>query len=424
MRIEFHPEILDLQQYSCNCCGRGCRSFLVPVYPEERKKIEARADWRKEFEVAELFVKHRAAGEAGYGLAKRSDGSCVFLDGDNLCVIHKRHGLSAKPLACQLYPFVLTPVGGTLRIGLRFDCPAVCESAGKKLSGYRAEISRLARQLIKQDIDSARLPCVCPGRRVSPEYFEAINETFIKIVCSDAQDLITRLHWLRGVTEHINMVKWENVEKGDFKDLLAMLQGGVLAELQREPAQRCEPVGKPRKLLGQIFFLMCQPTSIVTGPEEGWLTRVRHRLNLNRDAKYMRRTEGKLPRIQPDWPDCDLSELEESFGAWGDDVQGMLSRYLICRIGSLGYCGPNFYGYSMTEGIQTLLMAMVTVGWVMRICAVKAGRKHIELSDAQTAVMTIDGNLGYSSALGFGPSKLRLKYLSDHLRDFINWYCV
>ena len=78
----------------------------------------------------------------------------------------------------------------------------------------------------------------------------------------------------------------------------------------------------------------------------------------------------------------------------------------------------------MTEGIQTLLMAMVAVGWLMRICAVKAGRKRIELSDAHTAVMTIDGNLGYSSALGFGPSKWRLKYLSAHLKNFINWYCA
>ena len=56
MRIVFHAEMLDGQQFSCNCCSRCCRSFLVPVNSDERQKIEARADWRKEFEVAELYI--------------------------------------------------------------------------------------------------------------------------------------------------------------------------------------------------------------------------------------------------------------------------------------------------------------------------------------------------------------------------------
>jgi hypothetical protein len=60
----------------------------------------------------------------------------------------------------------------------------------------------------------------------------------------------------------------------------------------------------------------------------------------------------------------------------------------------------------------------------MRIRAVRAGRKTIVREDAYEAVMSIDGNLGYGSALGFGPSRWRLRFLSEHLTQFLNWYCT
>ena len=132
---------------------------------------------------------------------------------------------------------------------------------------------------------------------------------------------------------------------------------------------------------------------------------------------------GPLPKVQADWPDCDMAELENSFGDWPSDVEELLTRFMVCRIGGLNYCGPNFYNYSMVDGARSLILAMVTTGWLMRIEAVKAGRKNITLSDARAVMMTIDGNLGYAKALGTGPGRLRLRYLSDHLGEFIDWYC-
>ena len=102
----------------------------------------------------------------------------------------------------------------------------------------------------------------------------------------------------------------------------------------------------------------------------------------------------------------------------------MISRYLTCRIGGVGYCGPNFYHYSLVEGAHSLLLAVITIGWMMRIEAVKANRKQVTLADAHTAVMTIDCHLGYGTALNVGPARMRLQYLSDHLEDLINWYCT
>ena len=78
IKIEFHPEVIEAQHYSCNCCGRGCRSFLVPVAPKEREAIEALAPWRKRLGVPDLFVKDRAAGPDRYGLASGRTGRVCF----------------------------------------------------------------------------------------------------------------------------------------------------------------------------------------------------------------------------------------------------------------------------------------------------------------------------------------------------------
>ena len=140
--------------------------------------------------------------------------------------------------------------------------------------------------------------------------------------------------------------------------------------------------------------------------------------------KRLDKITGTLPKIRPDWPQCDLSELEESFGPWPGEVEKMVERYLVCRIGGMNYCGASFYGYSVVEGVESLLLGVVTLGWLMRIEAIKAGRKTLVLEDAHQAVMAIDGNMGYGKALGMSMARLRLEYLSGHLETLVPWYCL
>ena len=423
MKIVFNSEVLVLQKYSCVRCGRGCRSFLVPVRAEERKAIEGLRDWRSELGEQVLFVRSRAAGKYGYGLAKRADGSCVFLDDDNLCVIHKLHGLKAKPVACQLFPFVFTPMGGDLRVGLRFDCTGVCQNNGAKLTTNMADLRRLADEIVPPGGGEVGPPPVRQGVKVSVERFDAINEAMLQIVSSNAVPMVQRLGWLRLFVDHLAKVKWANVADEDFDELVGLIKNGVLAEVQRHKSERKVKPGKGRKLLGQVFLMLSHPPEIVHSKRERLLSRLGQRIKTLKAMRQLGQMSGPLPKVQADWPDCDMAELENSFGDWPSDVEELLTRFMVCRIGGLNYCGPNFYNYSMVDGARSLILAMVTTGWLMRIEAVKAGRKNIALSDARAAMMTIDGNLGYAKALGTGPGRLRLSYLNDHFGEFIDWYC-
>lgn len=425
MQIDIHPEILARQRYSCNQCSKGCRSFLVGLRPAEAEAIEKLDDWRAKLGVSELFKQSPLVRRTKLSLAKRADGRCVFLGDDNLCEIHRRFGLRAKPFACQLYPFVLTPVAGVWRVGLRFDCPQVCRSEGAMLSEYYKGIDQLSRQLVGQDAGPAErmVPELLQGVKMSSEWFERINASLIKIVTSDALDLTTRLQWLRAFVEHLKKVKWRHVTEEMFSDLIKMFEGGLLAEVSQKSYERVQPAKRVRKLLGQIFFLLCQPARDEANDREGWMQRLGQRWVLAGQMKKVGQVSGKLEKLQPGWPDCEMADLEISWGAWPKEVEAMIERYLVCRIGGVNYCGANFYEYSMVEGAWSLLLAVVTLGWLMRLEAIKAGRDTLQVEDAQQAVLTIDGNLGYSRALGMGTSRLRLGYLSEHLEHLIEWYC-
>jgi Fe-S-cluster containining protein len=422
MKIDLHRLIVEQQKFDCTRCARCCRSLFVAVSAPERDRIDELRNWREQRGVDELFVRSPTAGPR-FGLAKRPDGRCVFLDDDNLCSIHKLHGPAAKPIACQAYPFALAPFQDRLCVTLRFDCPAVLQCTGRNITAHRGDLQRLAKVLAPDAPAAPGSRTVTPGRTIPPERIETLNELLLKIVQSDAMSLYDRLCWFRLFVEHLRRLRWSRLSDEEFEELMPMLHGGSLGQLQHEapPAQPIAP--RARKLLGQIFFLLAQPPTAIPTRREGFAATWRNRMEQKRAARQLRSTSGPLPPIQPDWPQCDIAQLEHSFGPWPADVDQMLTRYLTCRIAAMSYCGPSFYGYSLTEGADTLLLAIVTAGWLMRIHAAKAGRSRIELPDSHAALMTIDGNVGYSRPLGFGPSRLRLSYLRDHLAAFLDRYC-
>lgn len=76
--------------WNCLLCGDCCRKYMVPL---SRNEII----W-----VSENFGRDKIVKRGGkYFLARRSDGSCIFLF-QNKCMIQEN-----KPLACKLWPFYI-----------------------------------------------------------------------------------------------------------------------------------------------------------------------------------------------------------------------------------------------------------------------------------------------------------------------------
>ena len=419
MKIKFDSELTETQKFTCSCCAHCCRGFLVPVTQKERNAIADLRDWPSELKVQQIYIRTQLAGPAGYALAKRPDGRCVFLDSDNLCLIHKRYSPAAKPIACQLYPFVFTPTADQLPIALRFDCPAVCKNQGQLLTEYQQQLQTFADQLIPKNANFP-IPNITPKRTITAKNFIVVNNAVLKIIISNAIPLNIRLHWLASFIDHLLKLNWKNVTEKELPEILDMLRTGLFVELANYHPDFKQLTGRAKKHFSQYLFILSQPSQNPTLKPPGIFNTLRGRIKQARVMTAFSNSNAQLPQTHPDWPSCKIAELEKSFGPITSDIDSLLTRFFTNRVATFNYCGPNLYNYSIIQGLQTLIIATAAAAYLMRIYAIKANRAFLVLSDIQSVLKILDGNLGYAKALNFGPAQSRLETTAQYIPQIIN----
>ncbi len=102
---------------------------MVELFAGEPESIE-RLRWPVGDPLANVNGLSRHGGKTY--LAHRADGACVFLNESNgLCRIHEQFGADAKPTACRIFPFQITPTfAGEASVSARYDCPTVRTNTG------------------------------------------------------------------------------------------------------------------------------------------------------------------------------------------------------------------------------------------------------------------------------------------------------
>lgn len=108
-------------RFTCSACGTSCRTInLGPLFPADVDRLLA-LDWNSSgHDPARFFVDRdgnpvddeRVAARRDLYLRRESDG-CQFLRADNLCGVHARFGMEAKPYMCRAFPvqFRASPAG-------------------------------------------------------------------------------------------------------------------------------------------------------------------------------------------------------------------------------------------------------------------------------------------------------------------------
>jgi hypothetical protein len=127
-------------------CASGCRNYDIFLTEEEARRLSF-GFWRSLLhEVPDdlLLVKL----EAGQYTLNKVDGRCVFLDRDNLCVVHKASGLEAKPIACQFFPFhAIAAPDGAIHVALNTGCRRLVEMNADDAPLDAGEAARLLDQV-------------------------------------------------------------------------------------------------------------------------------------------------------------------------------------------------------------------------------------------------------------------------------------
>ncbi len=434
------------QHYSCHGCGNCCRDFTVQLRDEDLAKLKSQ-DWENRLGHP-ITVSFRGTTY----LRQRADGACVFLTEDGLCRIHKEFGFSAKPIACQLFPFHILPNSGGkgLMMGISFACQSVLENKGAQLRTHIGELQRMAGRLDElSEAPPEAAPLLTDKLRASPAEADSLVSHVDRWLRRTDVPLAVRLDGLAWIAGSLARAKLEGVRERRFNDLLDVLFGALPDELAHHPIEPA--TSRQLRMLRQAVFARTEDPKLNAIESQGRLRLTLSQLMRSRRFKSGR---GIAPKVGQGWPDDVALPRVAEVGAARDAgssgaIDDLMTRYLRATVLGGRAWGPGYYGWPMIAGLQAVLLNAACVGWLARLHAAgralspsPSGRGQvtvgdspgrgandpdranlhgnivIDIIDVRAALGRVDRSAGRAKWLGGTAERLRLVYLNldDGLR--------
>lgn len=171
-RLRTLPVVPSQSKWSCRACGACCHGLAVEITEAEEARIDATLyqDVLKGRPFSlEAFVDPEEPAARILRQRQDENHACIFLDEEGLCLIHARQGMTAKPDACQIFPYMIVNVPGSApHLAMRTNCRSMHESWSDGASATAAipDVKRLMKTH-----DSLKIPKVIPvfGRDRNPD---------------------------------------------------------------------------------------------------------------------------------------------------------------------------------------------------------------------------------------------------------------
>jgi lysine-N-methylase len=414
IRLPVVPLGVAGQRYSCHGCGNCCRDFTVQLREADLAKL-SRQKWEERLG-GPVTVEFRGRTF----LRQREDGACVFLQTDGLCRIHAEFGLEEKPIACQMFPFSVTPGPADAAIGLSFACGSVAASRGAELFTHRRDVLRMLESL-PETLDPAHID-LAPGLEAEAGEVEVAVERIDRWLARAEIPLRIRLDGFAWLAQSLQAARLDRVRGERFVELVATLAGALPDELALLPVDG--PSRGQRRLLRQAVFARVEDPKIGRMVARGRFRSVLDQLLRSRRFAAGR---GAAPALGPEWPAGLRLEGAETVAPVGDSVElaaidDLVTRWMRGAIRGRRRWGAGHYAFPLTLGLVALAVDLAAVGWLARLRA-SARDDGVRLEDVVAAVGRIDRTSGRAPWLGSRPERLRLGWLAldDGLRRTVRW---
>lgn len=390
-----------VQNWDCQACGKCCHEYQITLSAAELERIQAQG-WDKDPALqGQKVIEGFGWWRRRYRLRQREDGGCVFLSPEGRCRIHERFGSEAKPLACQLYPFMLIPAGDHWRVGLRFSCPSAAAGIGRPLKEH--DLTRYAKALaastgLKSDVPPPRL---APGVSVSWNDLFRFVDAFAMILTERGQRLEHRWRLCLALVRQCRQAHYEKLQGSRLVEFLDVLRNGLLAEVPVDGTQLPEPT-----MVGYVLFreALALYARCDHGQDRGTLKR--SRWSLARSASGFVRGRGPVPRVHAALPEVTFEEVETRSTGLQPEEEELLERYYLTKLDSLQFCGSANYGLTFWEGLSALALTFPVLCWLIRALG---GAKR---DNVTRAVSMVDHHFGFDPKLGSTRQRFSLNLLS------------
>jgi lysine-N-methylase len=331
-----------------------------------------------------------------------------------------RHGYKTKPLPCRLFPFVLVPVYNRWVVGLRYACPSAARNMGRPLSGHDPELREFAVELaqgqgLKPQPDGALSPppWLQGWQRIDWPDLRRILDTVLAILRNRKFSVERRLRQCLTFAAEMRKTRLDNVKGGALGELLQVMQGMAEGETPADNWSVPRPGWVGRVLFRQSAALFTRKDQ---GPNRG--TAVRGWLARIGAAWRFVRGKGRVPQMHRAIPEATFARLEEPAGEPPADVEEILERYYVIKVGSMQFCGPSFR-LPFWEGLESLLITYPILMWVARMY-----RDRSRADALIQALIIVDDHVGFNRVLWGRRQRLSFSILAGtgQLARLIAWY--
>ena len=402
MRLPVLMPRLAEQRYSCHGCGDCCRDFTIELRGDDFARVQAQG-WEAEF--GEPFWVDFAGRR---WLRQREDGACIFLGEGGRCRIHARHGLEAKPVACQLFPFSFSPGPRGAQIGVNFACVSVRRSAGAGLASHEAEVRRL-QAAVPEACERAPVADLEPGVPATEQEVEAVARGLDRWLADGSIAGGTRLEGFAWLAQSLHEARLSRVRGERLDELLDTLVRAAPVELPLLPA--LPPSARAWRLLRQAVFARVEDPKIDDLRRSG---RLRGVLAQWRRSRAWSRGQGVAPAIRG-WPELRFEAMASAprlfAGPEREAIDELMRRWLRATVLGGRAWGPGLYGLSVSEGVALVALNATCAVWLACARAASMGRSDVRLEDLGEAIGRVDRTSGRAPWLGSAGERQRVAFL-------------
>lgn len=410
-----------LQNWDCHVCGTCCKEYLVRLSDDEVQKIKSQNwDINKDLGGYQPF-RNTGLFKNKINLNHRSDGSCVFLGENNLCKIHGKFGSDAKPLPCQVFPYVLIPTGNEWSVGVRYACPSAAKNLGTSVLKQRESIADFKDKLVEREKFTITLaenkvkPMLSNSQETSWEIIFAIRNKLSDML---RQGKFNISHSLRCFIALSNELKSTNMSKLNITqvtEFLDIFEKVTISDVPVDSFSVPSPNWVGRVIFRQISALFTRKDH---GPNRGIANK--GRIALLKAAIQFAKGSGKVPKLNAWISETTFEDIESRRGELDEESNELLKRYYFVKIESLQFFGASNFGIPFWEGLNILMLTYPIIIWA----SLAQNSQDTMVVKIQRAISLVDDHFGFNKILG----GLRQRYgfnLLDQRNEtekLIAWY--
>ncbi len=347
-------------------------------------------------------------------LAKRFDGSCVFLTPEGRCRIHELHGEEAKPRICRLFPLQLIPLDNVALLTTRRSCPSAAADMGTPVTRQRVEQKPYERS----DYVAPPAPRILRGLRRDWRDAHAAAEALERLITDRRYPMVRRWIHVLQFARMLSECRLRKLRELDFaarKELFDVFERGATENVGQWFGDRQPPSAATavlfRQTAGEYSRLhtrsMVRPT---------W----RDRLGVAGVAIKLVRGRGKLPDLIAGFPEVEFSDLERPLGALDPKLIAPLDAFFETMVASWRYTTLGYCNWPMIEGIRAAALSYAVGLWLWRWAS---GKEGINADELIQIIVCLDRGMGYPPLLG-ARHRQRVATMArrDELERLIAWY--